>query len=108
MVIFVGDGMGVQTVTMSRIYKGQKRVKTGEAVPGEDVNGEGAEMVWESFPSTGLSKVKYRCLPYTRRSLLMMLLLFDLTLLSLMLLPFVLLIAFFVTATVFAADGEDD
>ncbi len=62
MVIFVGDGMGVQTVTMSRIYKGQKRVKTGEAVPGEDVNGEGAEMVWESFPSTGLSKVKYRCL----------------------------------------------
>ncbi len=84
--------MGVQTVTMSRIYKGQKRVKTGEAVPGEDVNGEGAEMVWESFPSTGLSKVRYRC-PYTGRALLM--LLFDLMLPSLLLLPFVLLLLLF-------------
>lgn len=47
-IIFIGDGMGVQTVTAGRIYKGQ--VTKG-------VSGEEEELVWENFPYTGLSKV---------------------------------------------------
>lgn len=46
-IVFVGDGMGIQTVTMARIYKGQKEGKSGEET----------ELLWESFPSTGFSKV---------------------------------------------------
>lgn len=45
-VIFVGDGMGPQTVTMSRIYKGQKAGGRGEET----------ELEWEKFPATGLAK----------------------------------------------------
>ncbi len=53
-ILFVGDGMGVQTVTMARIYKGQKsREEGGET---RDGNGEGEEMSWEAFPAAGLSK----------------------------------------------------
>ena len=53
-ILFVGDGMGVQTVTMARIYKGQKsRDEGGET---RDGNGEGEEMSWEAFPAAGLSK----------------------------------------------------
>ncbi len=54
-VVFVGDGMGIQTVTMSRIYKGQTRAREA-AGDGVDKSGEGEELVWESFPNTGFSK----------------------------------------------------
>ncbi len=46
-IIFVGDGMGIQTGTMGRIYKGQKAGRSGEE----------ERLVWEEFPTTGLSKV---------------------------------------------------
>merc|ERR1712241_403860 len=45
-IVFVGDGMGVQTHTASRIYKGQKNGKSGE----EEI------LEWEKFPYTGQSK----------------------------------------------------
>jgi alkaline phosphatase len=48
-IIFVGDGMGIQTVTMARIYKGQKAGRSGE----EEV------LEWEKFHTTGLSKVAH-------------------------------------------------
>ncbi len=53
-VIFVGDGMGGQTSTMARIYKGQKLESEGGSTL--DPNGEGEELVWESFPAVGISK----------------------------------------------------
>lgn len=40
-ILFMGDGMGISTVTAARIYK----------------SGEGGQMSWESFPHTGLLKV---------------------------------------------------
>lgn len=40
-ILFVGDGMGVNTVTASRIYK----------------YGEGGRLIWETFPHMGLLKV---------------------------------------------------
>ena len=46
-VMFVGDGMGISTVTAARILKGQKAGKTGE----ETV------LAWEDFSSIALSKV---------------------------------------------------
>ena len=52
-ILFVGDGMGIQTITMARIFKGQKMGK----------NGEETEMVWDSFPTTGLSKVRFHPIP---------------------------------------------
>eukprot|EP00092_Neocalanus_flemingeri_P025557 GFUD01027708.1.p1 GENE.GFUD01027708.1~~GFUD01027708.1.p1 ORF type:complete len:539 (+),score=126.30 GFUD01027708.1:98-1714(+) len=45
-IFFVGDGMGIATHTMARIYKGQKKHKSGEE----------ESLVWENFPSTGLMK----------------------------------------------------
>jgi len=47
--------MGIQTVTMSRMYKGQKLAKQGMATL--DGRGEGEEIFWERFPITGISKV---------------------------------------------------
>jgi len=46
-VIFVGDGMGMSTVTAARIYHGQLRGMTGE----ENL------LSWEKFPHTAFSKV---------------------------------------------------
>ena len=46
-IIFLGDGMGVSTVTAARILKGQLENKTGE----ESV------LSFETFPYVGLSKV---------------------------------------------------
>ena len=46
-IIFVGDGMGIQTGTMARIYKGQK----------EDKRGEESILEWEKFATSGMSKV---------------------------------------------------
>jgi len=45
-VFFVGDGMGLPTHTMSRIYKGQKNGGKGEE----------ESLAWEDFPFTGLMK----------------------------------------------------
>ena len=45
-ILFLGDGMGVSTVTAARIYEGQLR---GEA-------GEENRLSFEAFPVTGLSK----------------------------------------------------
>ena len=47
-VYFVGDGMGVPTVTAARIFKGQQAGMTGE----ETV------LAWEKFSSVALSKVR--------------------------------------------------
>ena len=46
-ILFIGDGMGVSTVTAARIFKGQLQGKPGE----ETV------LAWEDFPHVGLSKV---------------------------------------------------
>ena len=54
-VLFVGDGMGLNTVAAARIYKGQSR---------EGVSGEEASLEWESFPSVGLLKVSNVSLKY--------------------------------------------
>ena len=45
-IVFIGDGMGIQTHTLARIYKGQQRGEPGE---------EGS-LAWERFPTTGLLK----------------------------------------------------
>lgn len=41
-VLFVGDGMGISTMTASRIYK----------------HGEQGRLAWEAFPHMGLLKVR--------------------------------------------------
>lgn len=46
-ILFLGDGMSIATVTASRIYSGQKQ---GEA-------GEDSELSFDYFPWTGLSRV---------------------------------------------------
>ena len=50
LVLFVGDGLGLATVTASRIYKGQSRF----GAAGEEVN-----LVWETFPEVALLKVRF-------------------------------------------------
>ncbi|EDY82603.1 alkaline phosphatase family protein, putative [Verrucomicrobiia bacterium DG1235] len=45
-ILFVGDGMGISTVTASRIYEGQQRGETGEE----------NWLSFETFPYTALSK----------------------------------------------------
>ena len=45
-ILFVGDGMGISTVTASRIYEGQKRGETGEE----------NRLSFERLPYTALSK----------------------------------------------------
>lgn len=46
-IVFVGDGMGISTITAARIYQGQTKDGLGEA----------SRLSFESFPYTGLSKV---------------------------------------------------
>lgn len=46
-VFFLGDGMGVSTLTAARIYKGQRLGRT---------SGEEAALAWDSFPHVSLSK----------------------------------------------------
>lgn len=45
-ILFIGDGMGVSTVTAARIFEGQQLGKKGEE----------HQLSWESFPHTALSK----------------------------------------------------
>ena len=54
-VLFMGDGMGVSTVTAARIYAGQKLGKSGEE----------HNLVFETFPDVALIKT---CLLYTSPS----------------------------------------
>jgi alkaline phosphatase len=49
-VFFLGDGMGIATLTAGRIYKGQQQQK----------NGEEGSLAFEKFPHVGLSKVRSR------------------------------------------------
>ena len=46
-ILFVGDGMGMSTITASRILKGQKAGQTGEEY----------RLVFEKFPHVALTKV---------------------------------------------------
>jgi alkaline phosphatase len=47
-IFFLGDGMGVSTVTAARIYQGQKQGKPGEE----------NWLSFEKFPHVALSKVR--------------------------------------------------
>jgi len=49
-IIFIGDGMSIPTVTAARIYKGQQENS------GNLENGNSAQLSWENFPYVGLSK----------------------------------------------------
>lgn len=46
-IFLVGDGMGVTTLTATRIFKGQRQGKFGEDL----------ELAWEKFPALALTKV---------------------------------------------------
>lgn len=46
-ILFLGDGMSVDTVTAARIYMGQLKNQSGEE----------AKLSFEKFPFTGFSKV---------------------------------------------------
>uniref|UniRef100_A0A1B6EBV1 alkaline phosphatase n=1 Tax=Clastoptera arizonana TaxID=38151 RepID=A0A1B6EBV1_9HEMI len=45
-ILLMGDGLGLVTLTASRIFKGQKQGKAGE----------GSHLAWEKFPAVALSK----------------------------------------------------
>lgn len=45
-IIFIGDGMGIQTITAARIFKGQLGTRSGEE----------EQLSWEDFSNTGLVK----------------------------------------------------
>ncbi|KAH0561508.1 hypothetical protein KQX54_017280 [Cotesia glomerata] len=46
-ILFVGDGMGMSTLTAARILSGQRHGNTGEE----------AELVWDTFPAVSLAKI---------------------------------------------------
>lgn len=46
-ILFVGDGMGIATVTAARILRGQRLGHSGED----------QELAWDKFPAVGLAKV---------------------------------------------------
>lgn len=48
-IIFIGDGMGISTITAGRIYKGQIKGNTGEEY----------KLAFEMFPNAGFAKVSY-------------------------------------------------
>ena len=50
-IIFVGDGMSLPTLTAARIHKAQRNSNY-------TVNGEESFLFFETFPHVGLSKVK--------------------------------------------------
>ena len=49
-ILFVGDGMSLTTVTAARIYRGQQK---------QQRSGEELYLSWEDFPETALLKVFY-------------------------------------------------
>jgi len=46
-VLFVGDGMGMSTLTAARILSGQRRGNPGEE----------AQLAWDDFPAVALARV---------------------------------------------------
>ena len=52
-IIFIGDGMSLPTLTASRIYKAQKSDQWQGKVKGEETL-----LFFEQFPHIGLSKVR--------------------------------------------------
>lgn len=46
-IIFIGDGMGLSTITAARIYKGQQKGNSGEE----------ENLTFDEFPHIGLAKV---------------------------------------------------
>lgn len=54
-VLFVGDGMGLSTLTAARILSGQRHGNTGEE----------AELAWDTFPAVALARVSYHYLIIT-------------------------------------------
>lgn len=48
--LFIGDGMSLTTVTAARIYRGQQK---------QQRSGEELLLSWEQFPETALLKVQY-------------------------------------------------
>lgn len=53
-IMFLGDGMSLTTITSARIYKGQKKSNAAT-----DPIGEKAHLAFENFPFTGLAKVRF-------------------------------------------------
>ena len=51
LIIFIGDGMSISTVTAARILKNQKMENIS------DVDDEEQELTWENFPEMALMKV---------------------------------------------------
>ena len=51
-IIFVGDGMSLPTLTAARIYKAQRNSNFDQSVRGEETT-----LFFETFPHVGLSKV---------------------------------------------------
>lgn len=47
LILFLGDGMSLTTITAARIYKGQL----------QNTSGESGHLSFEKFPFTGISKV---------------------------------------------------
>ena len=52
-ILFIGDGMGITTVTAARIMKGQQL----------GLNGEEHELSFDQFPNIALSKVVLTAVP---------------------------------------------
>ena len=50
-ILFIGDGMSLTTVTAARIYRGQQK---------QQRSGEELYLAWEEFSETALLKVTYR------------------------------------------------
>lgn len=48
-ILFVGDGMGMSTLTAARILAGQRHGKTGEET----------ELAWDTFPAVALARVSF-------------------------------------------------
>ena len=53
-ILFIGDGMSLPTVTAARIYKAQYEARQ----QGLEVNGEETFLTFEKLPHVGLSKVR--------------------------------------------------
>lgn len=52
-IVFLGDGMSIETLTASRIYKAQRKAELTNAT----VNGEENLLAFERFPHAALSRV---------------------------------------------------
>ena len=50
-ILFIGDGMSLTTVTAARIYRGQQKLQR---------SGEELLLSWEEFPETALLKVELK------------------------------------------------